>query len=138
VELAVLLALGQALGGSGTEPLRLRDANVTVLPAEALAPGRAGEVSLTILDLPERGLPIQLWLDADEVGLPDDRLGWDDVVDPQAVQPRLRARIVAPTRPGTHEVRGFVAYVTCNARRCRPRMREVTWSLTVEAPPTGR
>jgi hypothetical protein len=133
--LAALLALGLSLGG---DPLKLRDANVAVLPAESLAPGRPGEVSLTILDQPERGLPIQLWLESDEVGLPDDRLGWDDVVDPQAVQPRLRARIVAPARPGAHDVRGFVAYVTCGADRCRPRMREVTWTITVEAPPTGR
>ena len=63
--------------------------------------------------------------------LPEDRLGWDDVVDPQAVQPRLRARVVAPARTGVHEVRGFVAYVTCNRDRCRPRVSEVKWSVTV-------
>lgn len=126
------MGLAAALGV--LDPVQLRDAAVSVSPPPPVAPGKGGELSLTILERPFRGTPVELWLDADDVRLPDNRVGWEDVVDPQAQQPRLRARFVAPDAPGTYYVRGWVMYVRCGPKRCRPRTRSVLWTITVVAP----
>jgi hypothetical protein len=100
-------------------------------PIEA---GQAGELSLTILETPMNGTPIELRLDADTIVLPENRLGWEDVVDPEAGQPRLVARVVAPREPGEYAVRGRITYVTCGPKRCRPRTAHVIWTVEVLAP----
>lgn len=127
--LGVLLA-AQRLGGGF-------DARVQVAPVPALGPGEEGELSVTILDDAEPGLPLSVRLRAAEVVLADNRLDVRDVVDPQAQQPRIRARFVAPGEPGRYEVEGLVEYITCQAERCRPRRIRVVWVIEVEVLETG-
>ncbi len=124
--LSVLLAaqqLGLGLGG-----------RVVVNAVPAIAPGAAGELSLTILDTPTPDLPLLVRLSSPSVVLPETRLGIRDVVDPLASQPRVRARFVAPAQPGRYAVQGMVQYVTCDAERCRPHRAQVVWSVDVVAP----
>lgn len=103
-------------------------------PVAAVAPGVAVELSVTILDTPMPGLPLELWLSSGDIALSDNRFDLRDVVDPQAAQPRLRARLTAPNAPGRYGVSGHVVYVSCGARRCRPRHADVRWTVEVEAP----
>lgn len=131
-------AFGLAIAVAASRPVALQDGRVKIIEPAAVAPGAWGEVSVTILDRPLRGTPIELSLESGEVVLPDNRLDWDDVVDPQAEQPRLLARVVAPGLPGEYRVRGRVEYVTCRAERCRPRTAFVEWRLVVRvAAPAG-
>jgi hypothetical protein len=128
------------------------DARVAVTPPVPLHAGVVGELSLTILDTPASvvSLSVRLWSPA--VGLPETRLGAADVVDPQASQPRLRARYVAPAAAGDYPVEGLVEYVTCAAPRaaqsrsspggaegprCRPRRARVVWVVQVVEPPAA-
>jgi len=112
------------------------DARVLVTPPVPLLAGAVGELSLTILDTPARVAPLSVRLSSQGVGLPETRLGEADVVDPQASQPRVRARYVAPAVAGPYEVQGLVEYVTCTGERCRPRRARVVWVVQVlEAPP---
>lgn len=114
-----------------------------MLGVAPVAAGSVGELSVTILQTPERGTPIELRLEDEgldaEPGhsgrLPDNRLGWDDVVDPKAAQPRLRASFVAPSAPGNYAVVGRLSYVTCTADVCLPHAVYVRWPITVEAKP---
>ncbi len=110
------------------------DGRVQASSPSAVTAGAQGELSVTILDTPASvsALSVRLW--ADEVTLPDNRLGERDVVDPQASQPRVRARFFAPQTPGRYEVEGLVEYVTCDVERCRPRRSRVVWSIEVQAP----
>ncbi|SRR5690606_17105338 len=123
--------LGLAAAMGAADPVALHDARVSVPAVSEVAVGASGELSLTILEPPMPGTPIELRLSSERVRLVDNRLGWDDVVDPQARQPRLRGRFIAPDEPGTYAVRGFVMYVTCGPKRCRPRTRSVEWTVTV-------
>jgi hypothetical protein len=107
---------------------------VRILEVPPIEPGQSGELSVTILDTPMPDTPIELDLAATEVTLADNRLGWADVVDPKAVQPRLRARFTAPREPGTYDVHGQLRYLTCTAKRCVQRMAVVRWELEVRAP----
>lgn len=111
------------------------DARVQVTSPTPLLAGTAGELSLTILDTPAAVAPlsVRLWSTAG-VGLPETRLGEADVVDPQASQPRVRARYLAPALPGRYEVEGLVEYVTCTGDRCRPRRARVVWVVQVLGP----
>lgn len=111
------------------------DARVQVAEPVPLLAGAVGELSLTILDTPARVSPLSLRLSSQAVGLPETRLGEADVVDPQASQPRIRARYVAPAAAGRYEVEGLVEYVTCVGERCRPRRARVTWVVQVLEPP---
>lgn len=124
--------LGLAAAVGAADPVALRDAQVTVPAVANVSVGGVGELSLTILEPPMPGAPIELWLTSEHLVFVDNRLGWEDVVDPQARQPRIRARFTAPEEPGTYEVRGFVMYVTCGPKRCRPRTKDVGWTVTVE------
>lgn len=130
--LAIARALGVLLA---TQQLGLGfDARVRVSSPPPLLPGARGELSVTILDAPELVAPPSVRLSSATVELPETRLGEADVVDPQASQPRMRARVVAPSAPGRHEVQGLVEYVTCEQERCRPRRARVVWVVQVLAP----
>ena len=89
---------------------------------------------MTIQDTPHPGTPIELWLSSEDVELPENRLGREDIVDPQAERPRLRGRFVAPEEAGAYVVTGFVRYVTCGPRWCRARTGEVRWAIDVQEP----
>lgn len=120
-----------------TLPPQLVDARVAVSGSLALGENEVGELSLTILDAPEQSLPLLVWLDASAaVDLRENRLTWADVVDRAAAQPRVVARLVA-REAGTHEVRGWVTYVTCDAKRCRPRRANVAWTVRVRGEGRG-
>lgn len=128
---AVAHALGVLLAA---EPLGLGgQARVRVTPPVPLSAGAVGELSLTILDTPARVAPLSVRLSSAAVTLPETRLGEADVVDPQASQPRVRARYVAPAVAGAYEVEGLVEYVTCTGERCRPRRARVVWVVQVLA-----
>jgi hypothetical protein len=134
--LAVARALGVLLAA---QQLGLGfDARVRVTPPTPLLAGASGELSLTILDTPAAIAPVsvRLWSTAG-VELPETRLGEADVVDPQASQPRVRARYLAPAIPGRYEVEGLVEYVTCKGDRCRPRRTRVVWVVQVLAGPAA-
>ncbi|MEM9461682.1 MAG: hypothetical protein AAGF11_46395 [Myxococcota bacterium] len=121
--LAVLLAAQRlGLGFDG----RVQVTSPSPLPVLA-----QGELSVTILDTPVDVSLLSVRLSAAEVVLPENRLGARDIVDPQASQPRVRARFVAPAVPGRYEVEGLVEYVTCDAERCRPRRSRVVWVVEV-------
>lgn len=125
--LTVLLAAQRlGLGFDG----RVQVTSPSPLPVQA-----RGELSVTILDTPVDVSLLSVRLSAVEVVLPENRLGARDIVDPQASQPRVRARFQAPAVPGRYEVEGLVEYVTCDAERCRPRRSRVVWVVEVtEAP----
>lgn len=110
------------------------DGRVSVLQPATVAPGAPVELSVTILDGPVRGMPIELALDADAIVLADNRFDARDVVDPHATAPRLRARVVAPAEPGSHAIRGRLSYTTCGATHCRPRHALVAWTVIVAGP----
>ncbi|MCH9685504.1 MAG: hypothetical protein K0V04_28990 [Deltaproteobacteria bacterium] len=110
------------------------DGRVQVTVPPTMAPGDAGELSMTILDTPAPRMPLMVRLSSTAVGLPETRLAMRDVVDPLAQQPRIRARFVAPAQPGRYSVEGLVEYVTCDAERCRPRRTTVVWAVVVEQP----
>lgn len=133
---AIARALGVLLAA---EQLGLGfDARVLVSQPVPLRAGEVGELSLTILDTPAAVAPLSVRLSSLAVVLPETRHGQPDVVDPQASQPRIRARYVAPTAAGRYEVEGLVEYVTCQAERCRPRRARVVWVVQViDAPPAG-
>jgi hypothetical protein len=115
-------------------PSAALDGRVSAGPLAPVAPGAAVELSVTILDTPMPGLPLELWLSSSDIALADNRFDGRDVVDPQAAQPRLRARLTAPMVPGRYGVSGHIVYVTCGAQRCRPRHADVRWTVEVEAP----
>jgi hypothetical protein len=123
-----------ALAVAAAHPVLPLPGAVRILDVPPVAPGESGELSVTILDTPMAGTPIELSLAASAVTLADNRLGWPDVVDPKAVQPRLRARFTAPRDPGHYEVHGQLRYLTCTAKRCVPRMVAVHWELEVKKP----
>lgn len=109
-------------------------AKVRALPVPTLAPGQSGELSLLLLEAAERELPLLARVDAEALGLLENRLGWSAVVDPLALQPRLRIPITAPTEPGRYEVHASVDYFVCTQRWCRQKRGELRWALLVEDP----
>jgi hypothetical protein len=126
-----------ALAVAAAHPVLPLSGAVQILDVPIIAPRGSGELSVTILDTPMAGTPIELSLAPSDVVLADNRLGWPDVVDPQAVQPRLRARFTAPSDPGRYEVHGRLRWLTCTAKRCVPRVAAVRWEITVEAKTDG-
>ena len=93
-------------------------------------------MSLVWLEAPDRDLPLQVRIDADDGLVPlGNRLGWADVVDPGAHLPRVEARLRAGVTPGVYSVRARVRYWVCGAERCWLRDGEVTWHVTVTPPP---
>ena len=108
-------------------------AQVRALPAPTLAPGQAGELSLVLLEAPERELPLLTRVEPCALELVENRLGWSAVVDPLALQPRLRVPITAPSEPGRYEVHASVQYFVCGEQWCRVKRGELDWVLVVAA-----
>lgn len=115
-------------------PLVPPPGRVNASESPSAAPGAYVELSVTILDTPMAGTPIELWLEADEMVLVPNRFDNRDVVDPLATQPRIRARITAPETPGRYRIDAHVVYVSCGERACRPHHSAVRWDLEVVAP----
>jgi hypothetical protein len=131
-----LLAVAQASEPDESERpgTELITARARALDGPALAPGQRGELSLVLLEAPDRDMPLAVRLDTVTLELLDNRLGWSQVVDPLALQPRLRATFRAPEQPGAYEVRASVEYWVCGERWCRRKLGELHWSVIVEAP----
>jgi hypothetical protein len=130
--LRILLALLSTI----IEPVEPGDresivARVQALDVAPLAPGASGELSLLLLESPERTLPLAVRLDAGSVALVENRLGWSAVVDARALQPRLRASFRAPAEPGAYVVRASVDYEVCTGDWCRHKRGEVEWTIAV-------
>lgn len=124
-----------ALGVVAARPNPAPSGNVQAAALPTLAPGEAGELSATILETPQPGVPIELRLRAGAVRVVENRLGWSSVVDPQAQRPRLRTRLVAPSEPGTYSISGVLRYVTCeDDGLCLPHAAAVQWTLVVAEP----
>ncbi len=125
---STLLALQVALG----HQVRAPEGQAVVQVIPPLGPGAAGELSITILETPESGTPIELRLRVpEEIRIATNRLGWDDVVDTRAVQPRLRTRFTAPAEPGSFRVHGLLRYLSCDERTCVPKVVRVSWDVEV-------
>ena len=109
--------------------------------ALAVAPttiGARGELSLVLLEAPERDLPLELRLEAGPVALDENRLDWSAVADPLALQPRVRASFTAPSEPGSYVVEGRVRYWVCDERWCRRKHATLQWTISAEAPAQPR
>ncbi len=115
-------------------PSTPNDGRVSVATVPRVAPGAAIELSVTILDTPLPGAPVELWLWSTDVELADNRFDGRDVVDPLATQPRMRARMNAPTQPGPHVIHGRLSYLSCDEQRCRTRRAAVQWVVEVTPP----
>jgi len=107
-------------------------AQVQALAVEPVAVGARGELSLVLLEPPDRSLPLDIRLDAGSLELDDNRLDWSFVVDPLALQPRVRTSFRAPSEPGSYQVRASVGYFICDEQWCRAKRGEVRWTVTVE------
>jgi hypothetical protein len=126
---ALLIALALA-SSPGHE---LIAAEVRALEVEEVVVGQRGELSLVLLEPPDRALPLEIRLDATALELDENRLDWSAVVDPLALMPRVRARFRAPSEPGRYEVRGSVRYFVCDEQWCRSKYGEVHWTVMVGA-----
>jgi hypothetical protein len=133
---ALTLALGVLglLQASERPGIELVTAQARALDSPTLAPGQRGELSLILLEAPDRDMPLAVRIDPGAIELLDNRLGWSEVVDPLALQPRLAASFHAPSRPGAYEVRASVEYWVCGERWCRRKLGELRWSVVVEEP----
>jgi hypothetical protein len=129
-----LLASTHESDDSQRPGIELITAQARALDSEPLAPGQRGELSLILLEAPDRDMPLAVRIDASALSLLDNRLGWSQVVDPLALQPRLAASFRAPEQPGAYEVRASVEYWVCGERWCRRKLGELRWSVIVEAP----
>ena len=109
-------------------------AEVRVLEAEVLGPGERGELSLVLLEGAARDWPLAVRIDEGGVAFVDDRLDWSAVVDPLALQPRLRAPFVAPQQPGSYEVHATISYAVCGPQWCRVKRDTLSWVLEVQTP----
>ncbi len=128
-------AAGLALAVVAARPNPAPSGNVQASVLPTIGPDEAGELSATILETPQAGVPIELRLRTGAVRVVENRLGWSSVVDPQAQRPRLRTRFVAPSEPGTYSIEGVLRYVTCDDDGpCLPHAAVVQWTLVVAAP----
>lgn len=109
-------------------------AKVAVLEVAPVTPGAKGELSLVLLESPERGLPLAVRIAGGELSLTENRLDWSAVVDPGALQPRVRATFRAPDQPGSYVVAASVEYRVCAGAWCRAKRGEVEWRVEVVAP----
>ena len=124
-----------ALAVATARPVPVPDGAVRVAEVAPVQAGGAGELSATVLETPAPGVPIELRLRSGAVRVVENRLGWSSVVDPQAEQPRLRTRFVAPSEPGTYRVDGVMRYVTCSDDACSSHAAAVHWTVVVTAAP---
>lgn len=127
-------ALGVLLGSGAGLELPEQRAQVVVDEVPTMTTGDAGALSLTLLETPAAGFPLAVAIDDSPLSLRDQRLGWGDVVDPLAHQPRLSAPFTAPQTAGSFTVQGRVTYVICSATKCRPRRARIRWQVEVTAP----
>ncbi|MFO7567324.1 MAG: hypothetical protein R6X02_32065 [Enhygromyxa sp.] len=130
--LEILLAGVLAFGADERPGVEQIAAQAEALEVEALAAGARGELSLVLLEAPDRGLPLEVRIEASELELDDNRLDWSFVVDPLALNPRVRTRFRAPPAPGRYQVRASVAYSVCDEQWCRLKRGEVQWAVLVE------
>lgn len=129
--------MGAALAVVAARPVPVPSGDVQATELPRVAPGKSGELSATILETPQPGVPIELRLSPGAVHVSENRLGWSSVVDPQAQQPRLRTRFVAPDEPGSYRIEGVLRYLTCvDEGPCLPHAAALSWTLVVEAPVT--
>lgn len=128
--IAILLALSISFATEPSDRESIQ-ARVQALDVAVLAPSARGELSLLLLESPEPSLPLALRLDAGSIALVENRLGWSAVVDPQALQPRLRAHFSAPAEAGTYIVRASIDYQICAGDWCRQKRGEVEWTVEV-------
>jgi hypothetical protein len=134
---ALLLMLAGALAAASetpdAEPITAPiTAKLQALEVAPVAAGQRGELSLIVLEPPDRALPLEIRLDAGPLVLDDNRLDWSAVVDPLALVPRVRASFRAPSEPGTYAVRASVGYWVCGEQWCRRKFGEITWRVVVE------
>jgi hypothetical protein len=121
---------GESSGRRGAELIR---AQARALETPPLAPGQQAELSLILLEAPDRAMPLAVRIEGGALELVENRLDWSAVVDPLALQPRLRAPFRAPAEPGRYEVRASVDYSTCSEQWCRAKHGELSWTVVVEA-----
>lgn len=133
IVLAVLLSAAQSRAGAALNNLdeSIR-AKVQALEVEPVRVDARGELSLVLLEAPDRTLPLSIRIDAGTLELDENRLDWSAVVDPLALAPRVRARFQAPSEPGRHEVHALVSYYVCDEQWCRAKRGQVHWTVTVE------
>ncbi len=129
---ALLLVVLACWAEEGRPGVELIAAQVQALEVEPVAAAGRGELSLVLLEAPDRALSLEIRIDDAALELDDNRLDWSAVVDPLALQPRVRASFRAPSEPGSYEVRGTVDYSVCDEQWCRRKHGEVRWSVTVE------
>ncbi|NVB40931.1 hypothetical protein G6O69_24035 [Pseudenhygromyxa sp. WMMC2535] len=106
-------------------------AEVRALEAAPVRAGGRGELSLVVLERPERALPLEVRLEGGGLSLAEDRLGWAAVVDPLALQPRLSTGFRAPAEPGEYSVEARVRYSVCGERWCRSKTATLRWIVVV-------
>jgi hypothetical protein len=129
----LLIALAGLLFGTDARPgAELITAQVEALEVSPLAAAARGELSLVLLEPPDRGLPLEIRIAAGPLELDDNRLDWSSVVDPLATSPRVRASFRAPSEPGSYEVVASVDYSVCDEQWCRRKYGEVRWTVLVE------
>jgi hypothetical protein len=117
--------------GGAEVPVELR-AQVEALEVTPISAGQAGELSLILLEPPDRALPLEIRVADNALEFDDNRFGWAAVVDPLATQPRVRASFRAPTEPGEYEVRASVDYSVCGEAWCRRKHAQIRWLVTVD------
>ena len=128
--LAVVCAIVPALASAGPGGAWL-SARVEAQPIENDG-SESAELSVLLLERPESDLPVSIRLHSETVELPENRLGWADVVDDKAGQPRFRTALPWPATPGEHHVEAEVSYVVCGPRWCREKRGRASWTWTVE------
>jgi len=134
---ALLLSLAGLLGADARPGVERIAAQVQALELEPVRVGQRGELSLILLEAPDRALPLEVRLAADPreqaetLEFDENRLDWSAVVDPLARQPRVRASFRAPSVAGSYEVRARVHYSVCDEQWCRAKRGELRWTIVV-------
>jgi hypothetical protein len=127
---ALLAALALASEPGDREAIAAKLQTIEVAP---LAVGERGELSLVLLESPEPKLPLVVRIAASALVLSENRLDWSAVVDPGALQPRVRASFRAPSEPGRYVVSAEVEYRVCSGAWCRAKRGRVEWVVDVLA-----
>jgi hypothetical protein len=127
------LGYAQAAPDPSVPGSELVAAQVQALEVEPTGVNVRGELSLVLLEPPDRELPLELRLEDGPVAVDQNRLDWSAVADPLALQPRLRAAFTAPAEPGSYAVEGSVTYWVCDDRWCRRKHGTLQWTLDISA-----
>lgn len=123
----------EAESGAERPGVELISAQARALETSPVTPGAQAELSLILLEAPDRAMPLAVRLDGGALELVDNRLDWSDVVDPLALAPRVRVPFRAPAEPGRYEVRASVDYSICGEAWCRAKHGELSWTVVVGA-----